>query len=290
MLNLRPRKLYQVRIRGKVLNLGERTLIMGVLNVTPDSFSDGGCFLSAQDAIARAWEIAEEGADILDVGAESTRPGSAGVDLKEELARVLPVLKGLTESYPIPISIDSSKADVAAAAIDLGAAIINDVSALNNDSRMGELAARHKAGLILMHMRGDPKNMQTLPMSPDILGELEEWAGLATERAMKNGVSRDQLILDPGIGFGKSAGQNLEIIRNLNHLTGVDFPVLVGTSRKAFIGKILSKPVQDRAWGTGATVAASIIFGAHIIRVHDVGAMRQVAMVTDAILGGGELE
>jgi dihydropteroate synthase len=290
MLTLHPRKHYQVRIRDKALNLGERTLIMGVLNITPDSFSDGGHFLKAQDAIARAWEIAEEGADILDVGAESTRPGSTGVSPEEELARVLPVLKALAGSYPIPISIDTSKADVAAAAIDLGAAIINDVSALRENSRMGEIAARHKAGLILMHMRGDPRNMQRLPMSPDILGELEEWAGLTADRAMRNGVSRNQLILDPGIGFGKSAGQNLEIIKNLNRLATVGFPILVGTSRKSFIGKILNSPVQDRVWGTGATVAASIIFGAHIVRVHDVTAMRQIAMVTDAILNGGELE
>jgi len=263
---------------------------MGILNVTPDSFSDGGRFFKAQNAIARAWEIAEEGADILDVGAESTRPGSAGVSLKEELARVLPVLEALAGSYTIPISIDTSKAEVAAAAMDLGAAIINDVSALQRDSRMGEVAARHKAGLILMHMRGDPQNMQKLPMSPDILAELEEWAKLATDRALQNGISREQLILDPGIGFGKSASQNLEIIRNLNRLSDTGFPVLVGTSRKSFIGTVLKSPVQDRVWGTGATVAVSIVFGAHIIRVHDVAAMRQVAMMTDAILGGGERE
>ena len=263
---------------------------MGVLNVTPDSFSDGGCFLDVHDAAARAWEIAEEGADILDVGAESTRPGSSGVNVDEELARILPVLEALAGSYPIPISIDTSKADVAAAAADLGAAIINDVSALKKDSRMGEVAARYKMGLILMHMRGDPQNMQTLPMSRDILGELEDWASLAADRALQHGVSRDKLILDPGIGFGKSAGQNLEIIRNLNRLAAFDLPVLVGTSRKSFIGKILNVPARNRVWGTGATVAASILFGAHIVRVHDVAAMRQIARVTDAILGGGELE
>jgi dihydropteroate synthase len=290
MLTLHPRKHYQVFIRDKVLNLGERTLIMGVLNVTPDSFSDGGCFLDVHDAAARAWEIAEEGADILDVGAESTRPGSSGVNVDEELARILPVLEALAGSYPIPISIDTSKADVAAAAADLGAAIINDVSALKKDSRMGEVAARYKMGLILMHMRGDPQNMQTLPMSRDILGELEDWANLAADRALQHGVSRDKLILDPGIGFGKSAGQNLEIIRNLNRLAAFDLPVLVGTSRKSFIGKILNVPARNRVWGTGATVAASILFGAHIVRVHDVAAMRQIARVTDAILGGGELE
>jgi len=262
---------------------------MGVLNVTPDSFSDGGHFLKSQDAVARAWKIAEEGADILDVGAESTRPGSAGISLKEELGRLLPVLEALAGSYPIPVSVDTSKADVAAAAMDLGAAIINDVSALKENSRMAEVAARHRSGLILMHMRGNPQDMHTLPKSSDILGDLEEWAGIAADRALKNGVSRDQLILDPGIGFGKSAGQNLEIIRNLNRLSAAGFPILVGTSRKSFIGKILDKPVQDRAWGTGATVVASIIFGAHMVRVHDVAAMRQVAMVTDAILNGGEL-
>jgi dihydropteroate synthase len=291
MSTLHPRKRFQIRIRDKVLNLGERTLIMGVLNVTPDSFSDGGRFFRTQDAVARAWEIAEEGADILDVGAESTRPGSMGVSLEEELGRVVPVLQALAGSYPIPISIDTTKSEVAKAAMDLGATIINDISALSRDPEMGRVAACRQAGLILMHMRGDPQNMQNLPMSLDILGEIEEWAGRATARADQNGISCDHLILDPGIGFGKTAGQNLEIIKNLNRLAARGFPILVGTSRKSFIGAIVkSSPKEQQAWGTGATVAASIIFGAHIVRVHDVAAMRQVAAVTDAIIGGGKLE
>jgi dihydropteroate synthase len=289
MLTLPLRQHYRVQIRDKFLDLGERTQIMGILNVTPDSFSDGGHFFKTEDAIAHAWEIAEEGADILDVGAESSRPGSAGISLEEELARVVPVLEALAGSYPIPISIDTSKAEVADAAMVLGAAIINDITALQ-DFRMGEVAARYRAGLIMMHMRGNPQRMQELPMSPDIIGELEEWAGLAAARAAQNGLSRDQLILDPGIGFGKSAAQNLEIIRNLNRLALTGFPLLLGTSRKSFIGKVVKTPVHDRVWGTSATVAASIIFGAHIVRVHDVAAMRQVALMTDAILGGGELE
>jgi dihydropteroate synthase len=290
MSTLHPRKRFQIRVRDKVLNLGERTLIMGVLNVTPDSFSDGGRFFKTRDAVARAWEISAQGADILDIGAESSRPGSLRVSLEEELGRVVPVLQELAGSYPIPISIDTTKAEVARAAMDLGAAIINDISALSGDPEMGRVAACCQAGLILMHMRGDPQNMQNLPMSPDILREIEEWTEQAIARADQNGVSRDHLILDPGIGFGKTARQNLEIIKNLNRLAARGFPILVGTSRKSFIGAIVENPAKEQAWGTGATVAASIIFGAHIVRVHDVSAMRQVATVTDAIIGGGEFE
>jgi dihydropteroate synthase len=263
---------------------------MGVLNITPDSFSDGGRFFKERDAVARAWQIAEEGADILDVGGESSRPGSLAVSLEEELYRVLPLLDALAGSYPIPISIDTTKAEMAKAAMERGASIINDISALSGDPQMGIEAARCQAGLILMHMRGYPRNMQQLPMSPDILGEIEKWAGEAASKAINYGISGDQLILDPGIGFGKTAAQNLEIIRNLDRLATSGFPILVGTSRKSFIGTIVNKPAEERIWGTSATVAASIIYGAHIVRVHDVAAMRQVAAVTDAIISGGELE
>jgi len=278
------RRQFRVRARDKVLDLGSRTLIMGVLNVTPDSFSDGGVFFETAQAVEHAWRIAEEGADILDIGGESTRPGSSGVSAEEELRRVVPVLDALAGKYPLPISIDTSKSEVARAALERGAALVNDITALGKDPALGEAAASFKAGVILMHMRGEPRMMQKLPPSPDILGEIEEWAGKAVARAQALGVAEDMIILDPGIGFGKTASQNLEILRNLDRLAAAGFPVMVGTSRKAFIGKILSDPTADRIWGSAAAVAASILFGAHIVRVHDVAAMRDVARVADALL------
>ena len=277
------RKHFTLRLPHHTLELGSRTLIMGILNVTPDSFFDGGRFLNPERAVDRAWKAADEGADILDIGGESTRPGSSGIPAEEELRRVMPVLEKLA-GYPLPISIDTSKAVVAKAALEQGAALINDVTALSGDARMGAVAARFRAGVVLMNMRGSPDTMQKIPCSPDILGELEQWAHEAVARAQKSGISSERIILDPGIGFGKGASQNLEILRNLDRLAAIGFPVLVGTSRKSFIGAVLKKLSGDRIWGTGATVGASIIFGAHIVRVHDVAAMREVADMTDAII------
>jgi dihydropteroate synthase len=274
---------FQIQLPGHILDLGKRTLIMGVLNVTPDSFSDGGCFFKPEAAIARAWEMVQEGADILDLGGESTRPGSRGVEEEAELGRILPVLKELQDKYPIPISIDTTKPGVAQAAVDLGAILINDIAGLR-DGKLAAVAARAGAAMILMHGRGSPQNMQELPPSRDILLEIEVWAARAVERAIRFGVPEGRIILDPGIGFGKTADQNLEIIRSLERLSASGFPLLLGTSRKSFIGAVLNKPPEKRIWGTAATVAASIIHGAHIVRVHDVGAMREVAAMTDAII------
>jgi dihydropteroate synthase len=279
------RKHYGLKIRDRVLELGPRTLIMGVLNVTPDSFSDGDRFLNPASAIERALQIAAEGADILDLGGESTRPGAQEISAEEELKRVLPVLDALAGSYPIPISIDTSKSTVALAALERGAAILNDITALKNDPEIGALAARYHAGLILMHMRGQPRNMQLLEPSPDILAETEAWSEAAVARAENLGVASDQIILDPGIGFGKTVQQNLELLRNLDRIAAKGFPILIGTSRKSFIGKILDKPAGSRIWGTAASVAAAAIFGAHIVRVHDVAEMRDVVNVVDAIIG-----
>jgi dihydropteroate synthase len=259
---------------------------MGILNVTPDSFSDGGRFLDPARAVERAWQIHDEGADILDIGGESTRPGARAVASEEELSRVVPVLEALAPDYPLPLSIDTSKPDVALAALERGAVLVNDVRALRAETGIAEHAARYGAGLILMHMRGEPQDMHLMPHSPDILSELDLWANEAVARAQNCGVSSEKIILDPGIGFGKSAGQNLEILRNLDRLAAIGFPLLVGTSRKSFIGAIVKNPDADRIWGTGATVAASIFFGAHIVRVHDVGPMRDVARVTDALVAG----
>ena len=278
------RRHFRIRARDTVLDLGSRTLIMGLLNVTPDSFSDGGAFFETARAVERAWRIAEEGADILDVGGESTRPGSQGVSAEEELRRILPVLEALMEKYPLPVSIDTSKSEVGRAALERGAVLVNDITAFGKDPALGEAVSSFGAGVILMHMRGEPGTMQKLPPSPDILGEIEEWAGRVSDRAQALGVARDRIILDPGIGFGKTVSQNLQIILNLDRLAAAGFPVLVGTSRKSFIGRILSDPAADRIWGSAAAVAASILSGAHMVRVHDVAAMRDVARVTDALL------
>lgn len=285
MATMQPRRKFQIRARDKNLDLGERTLIMGILNVTPDSFSDHGQYLTPASAVERAWKIAEEGGDILDIGAESTRPGSHEVSTDEQLRRLLPVLEGIGDEYPLPISIDTSNAEVARATLERGASIINDVTSFQKDPRIGVEASKYDAAVVLMHMRGTPMNMQKIASSEDILGDIESWAQEAVARAETSGVSSKKIILDPGIGFGKTAAQNFEILRNLDRLSAVGFPVLVGTSRKSFIGSIINKPAGERVLGTGASVAASIVLGAHIVRVHDVAAMREIVDVTDAIVG-----
>lgn len=281
---MQSRKKYRIKTGDTVLELGSRTAVMGILNVTPDSFSDKGKYMAPPAAITRAWRIAEEGADILDIGAESTRPGADSIGIEEELGRLVPVLEALGGDYPLPISIDTSKAAVARETLRRGACIINDVTSLG-DPEMGAVVAECGAALVLMHMRGTPKTMQSIPPSEDILGDVDKWAQEAVARAQKSGVSSDKIVLDPGIGFGKTAVQNFEILRNIERLCAHGFPVLVGTSRKSFIGSILKKPVGDLVLGTGASVAASIVLGAHIVRVHDVAPMREIADVTDAIAG-----
>jgi dihydropteroate synthase len=281
---MQSRKRFQVRAGNTILDLGLRTAIMGILNVTPDSFSDKGKYMAPSAAVDRAWRIAEEGADILDIGAESTRPGSRGVDAEEELRRLLPVFEALGNRYPIPISVDTSKAEVARAVLQHGASIINDVTSFA-DPLMGPVVAEFGAAAVLMHMRGNPGNMQSMPPSTDILADIDAWAQEAVARAQNSGVSSEKIILDPGIGFGKTAVQNFKILQNLDRLSASGFPVLVGTSRKSFIGSVLKKPADRLVLGTGATVAASIVLGAHIVRVHDVVEMREIADVTDAIVG-----
>jgi dihydropteroate synthase len=279
------RKKFSLRLPSGTLSLGERTLIMGVLNVTPDSFSDGGLFLDASAAAARALEIERAGADILDIGGESTRPGAEPVSAQVELQRILPVLEKLHGRLKIPISVDTSKAEVAEAAAAAGAQILNDVTALRRDPRLAEVARRRKLPLVLMHMRGEPRTMQKGPFARDVLRDVAAGLRLAVTRARRAGIPRSQLILDPGIGFGKTFEQNFELLGRLPELARLGFPLLVGASRKKFIAEALGgAPANGRQWGTAAAVTASILQGAHIVRVHDVAEMLQVARLADAVL------
>ena len=271
-----------------MLVLGERTLVMGVLNVTPDSFSDGGQFLDPVRAIERATVMEAAGADLLDIGGESTRPGSEEVRTSEELDRILPVLEGLRRRLKIPISVDTRRAAVAELALRAGAEVINDVSGLKNDPRIAEVAARRRVPLILMHMRGEPGTMQKAGFARDVLRNVAQGLRKSVSIARKAGVAKSQIILDPGIGFGKSFAQNYELLEKLPQLAKLGYPLLVGTSRKGFLGATLARngkpaPSEDRIWGTAATVTASILNGAHIVRVHDVAEMVQVARVADSL-------
>jgi dihydropteroate synthase len=283
------RRKFKLRLPSRTLSLGERTLIMGVLNVTPDSFSDGGLFLDTDAAVARALEIQRAGADILDIGAESTRPGSTGVSADEELRRILPVLEKLRGKIKIPISIDTSKSEVAEAAAAAGAEILNDVTALRNDPRVAEVARRRKLPLILMHMRGEPRTMQKGPFAKDVVHDVLAGLRRSIALARRAGISKSQIIIDPGIGFGKSYSQNFELLARLPEIARLGLPLLIGTSRKSFISRALEgiasagAPENPRLWGTAATVVASILQGAHIVRVHDVAEMVQVARVTDVL-------
>jgi len=279
-------KIFRLRLPSRTLVLGERTLLMGVLNVTPDSFSDGGHFLDPDAATLRALEIERAGADILDIGGESTRPGSEGVSAEEELRRVLPVLEKLRGRLKIPISIDTAKAEVAEAAANAGAEIINDVTGLRNDPRIAEVARRRKLPLILMHMRGEPRTMQKGPFARDVVHDVKTGLRHAAAIARRAGVAKSQIVLDPGLGFGKSYEQNFELLARLGELGRMGFPLLVGASRKSFVGRALGGAEKtERIWGTAAAVTASILGGAHIVRVHDVAEMSQVARVADAVLG-----
>jgi dihydropteroate synthase len=283
------RKLFRIKLKSRTLVLGERTLVMGVLNVTPDSFSDGGKFLELGSAIEQAYAIERAGADLLDIGGESTRPGSAETPAYEELDRILPVLEALRERLKIPISVDTRRASVAELALRAGAELLNDVSGLKNDPRIAEVAARYGVPLILMHMRGEPRTMQVGPFARDVTKDVLQGLRRSVAIARKAGVAKSQVILDPGIGFGKNFAQNYELLNKLPQLAKLGHPLLVGTSRKGFLGATLARdgspaPPEERIWGTAATVTASILNGAHIVRVHDVAEMFQVARVADCLL------
>jgi dihydropteroate synthase len=278
------RKQFELRCRGGDLQLGKRTLVMGVLNITPDSFSDGGLFLEPAKAIEHGLLMAKQGADIIDVGGESSRPGADAVPLDEELRRIIPVIAGLASRLEIPVSVDTYKAQVAEQAIEAGAQMINDISGLSFDPQMPAVAARFDTPLIIMHIKGNPKTMQQAPHYDNVMGEIIASMRAGIERAERAGVDPHQVIVDPGIGFGKRVQDNLSILKRLDELAVLERPILIGTSRKSFIGAVLKQEVDQRMIGTLATVAVSVLKGAHIVRVHDVPAIRQTAAMVDAII------
>ena len=272
-------------MKRRSLPIGERTLVMGVLNITPDSFSDGGQFFSHDRALAHAARMIAEGADIIDVGGESTRPGAAPVTEEEELRRVIPVVERLAQTE-VPISVDTTKSPVARAALQAGAEIVNDISALRFDYRIANEVAKAGAGLVLMHSRGTPATMQRLPPVDDILSEVTSSLRSSIAMARRRGVAAESIVIDPGIGFGKTAEQNVELIARLDRLAREfrEFPVLIGTSRKSFIGRLLDdSPAEARLHGTMASITIAVLKGAHIVRVHDVKAAVETVRVADAI-------
>lgn len=266
--------------------IGNRTLVMGILNVTPDSFSDGGAFADPVMAIERGVEMVEQGADIIDIGGESTRPGSDAVSAELEIERVIPVIEKLASRVNVPISIDTYKAEVARAALEAGALIVNDISAATFDENMPSLIAEKRCPAILMHIKGTPKDMQANPEYDDLLGEVTGYLRKRVRALVEAGADERSLIIDPGIGFGKTPEHNLELLRRLKEFTSIGRPVLVGTSRKATIGAVLGLPPEERLEGTAATVALAIANGADIVRVHDVKEMARVARMSDAIVRG----
>ncbi|MFH1245051.1 MAG: dihydropteroate synthase [Candidatus Omnitrophota bacterium] len=278
------RKIFEIPLNGSSLRLGETTKIMGVINVTADSFSGDGIYDAPEKARERALRMIEEGAGIIDIGGESSRPGATHVPEEEEKNRVVPVIRMLAKSVKVPISVDTVKAGVASAALDAGASIVNDISGLKFDDKMAAVVARENAGCVLMHIKGTPETMQQYPvyasLIPEIIGSLKESISLAYSA----GIRKEKLIIDPGIGFGKTWIHNLQIIRNLQDFACLDLPILLGTSRKSFIGHVVDLPVQERLFPTIATVVAAVLNGAHIVRVHDVKETAQALRMTDAIL------
>jgi dihydropteroate synthase len=269
--------------RGKTLTLGDRTHVMGILNVTPDSFSDGGCYLDVQRAVAHTQLMVEEGATLVDIGGESSRPGALPVSVDEELARILPVIRAVVDSVDVLISVDTYKAEVAQQALEAGAHLVNDITALRGDAAMASVVAEMKAGLILMHIKGTPRTMQQAPQYDDVVSDVRASLQESIETAEKQGVAAERIIIDPGIGFGKTTEHNLELLKRLAEFQSLNKPLLIGTSRKSFIGNVLGLPISERVEGTAATVCWAIAHGADIVRVHDVKANVRAALMTDAL-------
>jgi dihydropteroate synthase len=283
------RQRYRLRLPSCTLRLGERTLIMGILNVTPDSFYAGGRFPDAQLAIERAFELEKAGADIIDIGGESTRPGADPISADEEIGRILPVLEGLQGKLRIPISLDTQKVAVAEVGLRNGVRIINDVSGLRTDPLLAQLVKGQGAALILMHMRGAPRSMHKGPFARDVIRDIVQGLGASIGIARRAGIAESRLLLDPGIGFGKNYKQNFQLLARLPELARLGYPLVVGASRKTFIGWALAGkgqvwPAEKREWGTAAAITTAILNGAHIVRVHDVNEMKQVAQIADSII------
>lgn len=274
------------RFKGRSFDLTAAPLVMGVLNLTPDSFSDGSSYNSVQSAVAAAKQMVADGADIIDVGGESTRPGASAVSAREEIERVLPVIKALLGKVPVPISIDTWKSEVADASLNAGAEIVNDISAMTFDAKMLQVVAESEAAVILMHSRGRPADMQKNTVYSDIVSEVRSFLEERIETAVSAGIDPERIVVDPGIGFGKSVSGNMEIIRRLDEYMVLNRPVLVGTSRKSFIGAVLNREVSERVFGTAASVAVAMMNGASIFRVHDVRAMRDTVDMVRAIMKG----
>lgn len=276
---------YKIDCRGRVLDLGGRTHIMGILNVTPDSFSDGGLYADPARALDHAREMVSQGADIIDIGGESTRPGSDPLTEEEESNRIIPIIERCSSELMVPISVDTYKSSVAKKALQAGAGIVNDISGLRFSPDMAQVVADHGAAVVIMHIKGTPRDMQVNPVYGDVIGEIIEYLDESAGIALKAGVARNRIMVDPGIGFGKTLEHNLAILDRLDEFRVLGFPIVLGTSRKRFIGAVLdiAEP-KDRIEGSAATVALGIQRGARIVRVHDVGYMTKVARMTDAIL------
>jgi dihydropteroate synthase len=269
--------------RGELRGLGQRPLIMGVLNVTPDSFSDGGRFLNFHEAVQQALRMADSGADIIDIGGESTRPNAKPVSVEEELSRVIPVVKEICHKVTVPVSIDTTEFEVAKQGLDIGASMVNDVSALRMDERIGSLAAERNAYIVLMHMRGTPENMQKDTHYEDLIGEISDFLRTAADKAISAGVSREKIIIDPGIGFGKSVDGNFVILKNLHRFLELGYHLMVGASRKSFIGKTLNLDTNQRLEGSIAAACYAVLNGADIVRVHDVAETRKALTIIEKI-------
>ena len=267
---------------------GSRTYIMGILNVTPDSFSGDGIYQDIDKAVSAAERIVEDGADIIDIGGESTRPGAGPVTIEEEIKRTIPVIKKLSKRIKVPISIDTTKSEVARQALENGASIVNDITAMESDRDMIGIAGEFNAKVVLMHIKGTPRTMQDNPGYENLIQEIKDKLRALIEKAVEGGIKIENIIIDPGIGFGKTLEHNLEILNRISEFKELDRPVLIGPSRKSFIGKITGAEPDKRQFGTAASIAIAIKNGADIVRVHDVREMKQVAMIADAISRGGE--
>ncbi len=272
-----------LQLKTKSMHLSARTHIMGVLNVTPDSFSDGGKFFKSDEAVAQGMRMAEEGADIIDVGGESTRPGSDPIPPEEELSRVIPVISSLVKRTDVPISIDTYKAEVAKRALDAGAEMINDISALRFDPQMRKIVSQYRVPVVLMHMKGTPKSMQRNPSYRDVVGEITQYLKESIMLAQDSGIEKEKIIVDPGIGFGKRLKDNLNILKNLREFSILGCPILIGCSRKSFIGRTLDLQTEERLEGSLAALVVAVMNGASIVRVHDVKESRRAAAIADAI-------